>query len=163
MGVFLMKIKTQKIGKTIVIKVLEGRLDACVKEEIESQANQAIQKEFNGFVFNLSQIEFMDSAGLGILVSVLRRLQMESKVTVCSLKEVVKNLFELTRMNSVFPVFADEESAIKAIDCFYKGTGNSFQKTSREALSFLENCLDGNTSGFAYGDRNNSSKLKFPY
>ncbi len=64
-----------------------------------------IDKGYNRFIVNLSNIDYIDSSGLGVLVAIHKRsLQHGGSVAISGLKGTVKELFELTRLNKVFEV-----------------------------------------------------------
>ena len=64
-----------------------------------------IDKGHNRFVVNLSNVDYIDSSGLGVLVAIHKRsLQHGGSVAISGLKGTVKELFELTRLNKVFEV-----------------------------------------------------------
>ena len=64
-----------------------------------------IDKGYNHFVVNLSNVDYIDSSGLGVLVAIHKRsLQHGGGVAITGLKGTVKELFELTRLNKVFEV-----------------------------------------------------------
>ena len=64
-----------------------------------------IDKGYNHFVVNLSNVDYIDSSGLGVLVAIHKRsLQHGGSVAITGLKGTVKELFELTRLNKVFEV-----------------------------------------------------------
>ncbi|WP_378955271.1 STAS domain-containing protein [Pelosinus sp. sgz500959] len=55
------------------------------------------------FVIKLNHVEYIDSSGLGVLVAIQKRaLQIQGSVTLVGASGLVKELFELTRLNKVF-------------------------------------------------------------
>lgn len=55
------------------------------------------------FIIKLNQVDYVDSSGLGVLVAIQKRaLQIKGGVTLIGASGVVKELFELTRLNKVF-------------------------------------------------------------
>ena len=55
------------------------------------------------FIIKLNKVDYIDSSGLGVLVAIQKRaLQMKGSVTLVGASGVVKELFELTRLNKVF-------------------------------------------------------------
>lgn len=60
---------------------------------------------YSRFVIDMSMVEYIDSSGLGVLVAVQKRaLQRGGEVTLAGLQGIVKELFELTRLDRVFTV-----------------------------------------------------------
>lgn len=55
------------------------------------------------FIIKLNNVDYIDSSGLGVLVAIQKRaLQMKGSVTLVGASGIVKELFELTRLNKVF-------------------------------------------------------------
>jgi anti-sigma B factor antagonist len=66
-------------------------------------------------VFDLSQLEFVDSSGLGAFLSCLRHVQTKGgDLKLCGLSQQVRMLFELVRMHRIFHIFDTREAAIAA-------------------------------------------------
>jgi anti-sigma B factor antagonist len=55
------------------------------------------------FIIKLNRVDYIDSSGLGVLVAIQKRaLQIKGGVTLVGANGLVKELFELTRLNKVF-------------------------------------------------------------
>jgi anti-sigma B factor antagonist len=63
----------------------------------------------------LRHLEFIDSSGLGALLSVLKRMPKGSELLVCRLNEAVTNMFLLTRMDRVFTICKTVDEAVVAL------------------------------------------------
>lgn len=90
-------------GKVVV--TLTGNLyveeAAVMREKLLEYAN----KGYKNFLINLTGVDYIDSSGLGVLVAIQKRaLQQGGGVVIAGLGGVVKELFELTRLNKVFEI-----------------------------------------------------------
>ena len=64
-----------------------------------------IEKGHNTFLIDLESVDYIDSSGLGTLVSIQKQaLQHGGGVTLKGIHGLVKDLFELTRLNKVFDI-----------------------------------------------------------
>lgn len=64
-----------------------------------------ITQGHNTFVLDLSDVEYIDSSGLGTLVAIQKRARQNGgNVIIKGLKGLVKELFELTRLTKVFEI-----------------------------------------------------------
>ena len=55
------------------------------------------------FIIKLNQVDYIDSSGLGVFVAIQKRaLQIKGGITLVGASGIVKELFELTRLNKVF-------------------------------------------------------------
>jgi anti-sigma B factor antagonist len=64
-------------------------------------------------VVNMAQVEFMDSSGLGTLVEALRwSRRNDGQLKLAGLSQAVRNIFEISRLDSVFQVYDTEAEAL---------------------------------------------------
>jgi anti-sigma B factor antagonist len=88
-----------------------GILDSTQAEEIRNQVDNALATGATTLLMDLKETTFIDSSGLGILVSVLKRVRsQECDMIICSINPQVKMLFELTSMDQVFEIFENREA-----------------------------------------------------
>jgi anti-sigma B factor antagonist len=74
-----------------------------------------INQGTNQVVMDLSAVKFMDSTGLGSLVSVLKLLGGKRDLILCGVKGMLQDLFKLTRMDRVFVIVDTEADAVKKL------------------------------------------------
>src|ERR1700678_1814410 len=97
--------------------ILVGRVDSKVLDASTARAfKDAIKpflKEDAKLVLDLSTIEFVDSTGLGALVSCLRQAHASGgEIKLTGLTKSARALFELVRMHRVFEIFNSSDEAI---------------------------------------------------
>lgn len=103
--------RTLENGVT-VIECLEENLDASnVRAFRESM--QAMMKGQSCIAFNMSHMKFVDSSGLGALISCLREANShQGDFRLCALTPSVSALIELMRLHRVFSILESEQAAI---------------------------------------------------
>jgi anti-sigma B factor antagonist len=70
-----------------------------------TKTNKLIEEGNKNFTFNFSQCNFIDSTGLGALVSIYKKCtEKGGSVKLKSLKPEVEKLFKLTRLDKVFEI-----------------------------------------------------------
>lgn len=110
-----MNIEIENQPKVSVVR-LSGRLDAAGVQEIKSELTAEAEKPKNKMVLDLAEVDFIDSTGLGLIVSAFRKLrESNGDMLVCSLTAQAQTLFELTRMHRIFDIHADVHSAIESL------------------------------------------------
>lgn len=95
------------------IKVIQpsGILDSTQTHELRQCIAEAVEHGATLILVDLKQVTFMDSSGLGALVTALKAVRAAGgQLCVCSINEQVKILFELTSMDRVFDIFPDCEA-----------------------------------------------------
>jgi anti-sigma B factor antagonist len=110
-----MQISDKKIGEILVIKPLEKRIDASIATDFKGRMMDWINAGNKRILLDLAEVEFVDSSGLGSIVSSLKTMGSEGDLAICGIKETVMNLFRLTRMNRVFQIFSSEDEALKIL------------------------------------------------
>ena len=102
--------------KDVSIIQLVGRLDASCASELKAYVLSMISDNKINILVDLSQVDFIDSSGLGMLVACLRSVtKAEGTFKITSLQENPKNLFETTRLDRVFTVFDNREEALNEL------------------------------------------------
>jgi len=110
-----MKIEDRKDGEILIVKPVEKRLDASVAVEFKGKMAEFIKDGNELIVLDLSDVKFMDSSGLGAIVSSLKTLGRKGDLVISGTKEAVSSLFTITRMDRVFRMFANAEEAVSAL------------------------------------------------
>lgn len=106
---------TQEVNNQTGILKLAGRLDAASVKSLKESVNSLVSKKIIYIVIDMAEVDFIDSSGLGSLVSCLRQVNKENgDIRLSSLEDQIRALIELTRLHRVFQIFDDCEAAIKS-------------------------------------------------
>ena len=98
----------------LVLELREDNLDASNVREFRELASALIQ-DHSRVVLDLAGVKFIDSSGLGALISCLRQLNgRRGDFRLCALSRTVQALFELMRMHRVFQIHATREDAVRS-------------------------------------------------
>lgn len=106
----LLAVKRER-GVAVIAPTVK-RLDASVAPAFKQAVVQLIEGGDTRLVLDLAGLEFLDSSGLGAMVSILKALGQRGVVVVCGARGGVLSLFQLTRMDKVFPILPGCEEAI---------------------------------------------------
>jgi anti-anti-sigma factor len=111
----IMKIDATKEGNAIVMS-LKGRLDAVASSEFETTLLDWISKGSNNFLLNLTDLEYISSAGLRSILATSKKLkERNGKLFLAGLHGPVEEVFKISGFVSIFRVFATAEAALKEI------------------------------------------------
>ncbi|MFH1514097.1 MAG: STAS domain-containing protein [bacterium] len=109
-----MDIATRENGKVLIFDIA-GDLDAKNASILKEKINETITDGKSWLLINLTDVPYMDSAGLGVLVSGLKNAnRLSGDLRIWGLQDEVKSIFELTRLNKVFQIFEDEMTAVSS-------------------------------------------------
>lgn len=109
-----MKITTKTIHNGVVVHLNIDNLDASNAKEF-SLGMGPILNEHNSIILDMSSLEFVDSSGLGALLSCLRQQHAsDGSLALCAISKPVRTLFELVRMHRVFDIYNTCDEAVLA-------------------------------------------------
>lgn len=101
-------------GQPVGIASLDGRLDAENCGVLQTSC-QSWLKETARLVFDCTGLDFLDSSGLGTIVSCLRKsLEQDGDLKLAALSPQVSMVFELTKARKLFSIFPDADNAVRS-------------------------------------------------
>jgi len=96
-------------GVTIVD--VEGQLIVGNRQELKQRVLEELDKGDRKFVIDFSNTGYIDSSGLGVLVSLSKKIREQGgELRLASLNEDLRTLFELTKLDTLFRI-ADTRGA----------------------------------------------------
>jgi anti-sigma B factor antagonist len=108
-----MNINIDEKGAVVLIEVKEERLDAHNSSELKTEMLSLFDEGKNNLVIDLQDVRFVDSSGLGSLVSGFKNASARSgNLKLSGLQPQVKSMFELTRLHRVFEIFPAADEAL---------------------------------------------------
>ncbi len=110
-----MQLEDRHDGNILIVKVLNNRMDAKSVDDFLDKMSEHITNGERFIVLSLSDVDFIDSSGLGAIVSVLKQLKGHGKLVISGAGESIIRMFKLTRMNKVFNMFVNEKGAVEAL------------------------------------------------
>ncbi len=100
----------------IQVLVTPDRLDAVAVDDFKQEFRQALEISEVGIVVDLSQTLFIDSAGLGALVSLLKGCnQHDKRLALASPTAQIRQIVELTRLHRLLDIYESVEAARNAV------------------------------------------------
>ena len=90
------------------------RADASIASKARDELQELIESGRTKFVFDMSEVGFVDSSGLSVLVTAARKTRAAGgDVALAGITDPVRSLIELTRLQQTFPMFDDVDPAVK--------------------------------------------------
>jgi anti-sigma B factor antagonist len=99
-----MQIRHFRTEDAVIVRILESRLDAAVAIMFKEMMRDTAVEDGTRVVLDLSQVQFLDSSGLGAIVGVMKLLGPTRPLEIAALSPAVRKLFRLTRMDTVFRI-----------------------------------------------------------
>ncbi|MEM6372758.1 MAG: STAS domain-containing protein [Pseudomonadota bacterium] len=107
-----MDLRTRSEENLQVVSVLDSRIDAAVAIEFKDAMRASTEGGSDTIVLDLSEVQFIDSSGLGAIVASMKHMGSSRKLALAGLTPTVEKVFRLTRMDSVFSVFSTLDGAL---------------------------------------------------
>ncbi|MGD0728101.1 MAG: STAS domain-containing protein [Spirochaetia bacterium] len=110
-----MEIKLRRAGTIYVIDI-NGEMDLYNAFKVKDIVMKMIGRQIKEYVINLENVEYLDSSGIGALLSVHAELKKRGMpFVIANVKGSVKRVIELTKLNGYLPISADVNEAVTRI------------------------------------------------
>ena len=107
----------RKVSDASSVVDIEGEVNAFAENALMDAYTLASTGGCRAIILNFSDLEYMNSGGIGLLVTLLIRVQRQGqRLMAIGLSEHYTHIFELTRLNEAIPVFESEAQALAAAD-----------------------------------------------
>jgi anti-sigma B factor antagonist len=105
-------------NQDVVVVDLKGKLTAGLGDQILRETlDELLAEDWRKILLNLSEVSFMDSAGLGELVSGLRTAQrLGARLKLLNTSERVHSTLYMSRLLPIFEIYRDEGEALRNFD-----------------------------------------------
>jgi len=110
-----MELHVKNEGKAVVISVT-GRMDAVSSPEFELEMGKLIDEGNINLVADFSELNYISSSGLRSVLATAKRLKEKNgKILITSLKDIVKEVFEVSGFITIIPVYDSVEEAMRSL------------------------------------------------
>ncbi len=100
-------------GAGVAIVRIEGQLIVGNRQELKTLVQDGLDRGERKFLVDCSQTGYIDSSGLGVLVTLARRVrELGGELRIAGLNEDLRSLFELTKLDSLFHISPTAEEAL---------------------------------------------------
>jgi anti-sigma B factor antagonist len=106
-------IKNVRHEDRALVLELAGEIDMQCSIELRDKFRELFRQKPQVLVINMTEVEFMDSSGLATLVVALKWCRRNgSQLKLVGLVQRVRNIFEISRLDSVFQIYDSEAEAL---------------------------------------------------
>jgi len=108
---------THEVDREIFILKLIGDLIGENRgPELVELANEQIEEGIKLCAIDISEVRFINSSGIGVLITILTKFRnVEGEVVLINPSEQVKKLLIITKLNAIFTIVEDKEAGIKEL------------------------------------------------
>ena len=100
-----------RLNDGFVIAGIKGsdRLTAAVADDVKSDLTSIVSESNGKVILDLSNIKFIDSTGIGVLISALKTArQSDTSFALCRIQKDVMGLLSLMKLDKIFEICKDE-------------------------------------------------------
>ncbi len=109
--------KTQTRGDVAVVHVSGKLMGGPESENLRNEVKRLIEEGVKKFVINLKGVPWINSTGLGALMSVYTSVQRsEGSLKICHVSDRIQSLFMITKLLTIFDTHPSEEEAVAAFE-----------------------------------------------
>lgn len=106
---------TTKIDGNVAIINLKGRLDLTSAGQLKEASREFYSRDNCRLVFNMDKVDFINSSGLGALVSILKEVRnRKGELKISNLADYIREVFDITQLSSIFDICENESQALNS-------------------------------------------------
>lgn len=111
-----LEINVRKEGLPVPFVDLKGEIDVYTSPLLKEKVLELTDKGTNSFCINLTDVEYIDSTGLGILIGCLKRTrEKDGNLYLIFRSARIKRIFEITGLVNNFNIYETEEELLKSL------------------------------------------------
>jgi anti-sigma B factor antagonist len=104
---------TETKSAGVVVVRVEGQLIVGNRTELKELVQRALEGGARKFLLDFSKTGYIDSSGLGALVSISKKVREEGgELRLAGLNDDLRSLFELTKLDTLFAIAETSEQAL---------------------------------------------------
>ncbi len=97
-----------------VLVAVKGRIDAVTAPEFESRLGEWVSENTADLMVDLSELDYISSAGMRSMLGIAKRLKADDRnFVLCSLKDTVREVFDISGFSTIIPIRNSIEEALK--------------------------------------------------
>ena len=108
-------LNVRRVADQASIVDIQGEVNAFAESALMDAYSQASSGGVRAIILNFSGLEYMNSSGIGLLVTLLIRVNRQGqRLLAFGLSEHYRHIFELTRLNEAIRIYDTEADALAA-------------------------------------------------
>ncbi len=105
----------RKVADKVGVVDIRGDFTAAAEPALMEAYAEASAGNTRSIILNFDGLEYMNSSGIGLLVTLLIRVNRQRQLLLsCGLSEHYRHIFELTRLDDAIHIYATEAEAVAA-------------------------------------------------
>ena len=110
-----MDITAKNEDKALVVSVT-GRMDAVTATDFEKALAEYLNQGNSALVIDFTDLDYISSAGLRSILATAKKMKgMNGTLSLANLKEVVREVFDISGFSAIIPIYDSVETALGAM------------------------------------------------
>lgn len=102
-------------GTSVAVIDIHGEVTGAAETPLMNAYDEASKNGARTIILNFSNLEYMNSSGIGLLVTLLIRVnRQKQRMFSFGLSDHYQQIFQLTRLNEAISIYPDETAALQA-------------------------------------------------
>lgn len=111
-----MKLSTRADGDVMVVRVEVARLVYATLDSFVDQVGDFLETDRPAVIFDLSPVNYLDSAAIGCLMDLYRRASVNrGRIALSGVMERVERMLRMTGAHEFIPIYASTEDAVRSL------------------------------------------------
>lgn len=111
-----MKVNTRTDGGAVVVRVEVSRLVYATLDSFVDQVGAHLEADRPAVVFDLSPVNYLDSAAIGCLMDLYRRASAkQGRIALAGVMDRVERMLRMTGAHEFIPIYGSAEEAVRAL------------------------------------------------
>ena len=109
-----MHVAFEDCGSAVLITIKTSRFDTTTAWEVREDLRECLRDDRDVYLFDLSDVAFIDSSGVGTLVGFVKYAGRSRRIELCGLSVTVQKVLRLTNLLNFFTIHQDLEEGLLA-------------------------------------------------
>ena len=109
-----MHVSFEDCGSAVLITIQTSRFDTTTAWEVRDSLRETLRDDRDVYLFDLSNVAFIDSSGVGTLIGFVKYAGRNRRVELCGMTATVQKVLRLTNLLSFFTIHQDVEEGLLA-------------------------------------------------
>jgi len=108
---------SQREEKDIIIISVKGKINVNTAPEFRKSLHEQMDNRENTIIINMEELDYLSSAGIREFIVAYHQIKnMQGQIVLCGLRDVVRDVFKVTRLDSNFEIFDTEKGAFEYLN-----------------------------------------------
>lgn len=107
-----MELRAERISSNLIVE-LKGQFDLHTAKYCKEKISRYLNKEVKNLILDLEEIDFIDSSGIGAILSIYKKIEQKGgKIVIINMNPTLKRIFELAGVLNIIESYSSRTEAL---------------------------------------------------